>query len=74
MTAFSKWLARESESDRVKAASILREMMLDNPMNDVVWDALRATGDETYNYDSFLKAADILLHLKEMICAATDQS
>ena len=71
--AFYLWLLRESDGERVRIAEILRETLLTNHPASMVWDLLAATGDERYNYNTFLKAADLIIAEKEHLCVDTDQ-
>ena len=71
--AFYLWLLRESNGERTRIAEILRETLMDGTPASMVWDLLASTGDTSYSYNTFLKAADLLIAEKERLCADTDQ-
>lgn len=59
MTAFEKWIKRESNNDPGRAAIMLRATLFSNPGRDnMVWDLLEATGDDSFSQETFLKAAE----------------
>lgn len=60
--AFSKWLQKVSGGDVEVAAIIIYNMIAENPLGDnLAWDLLRQTGDESYTRETFRKAAEIAL-------------
>lgn len=61
MSAFQKWLKRETRGDVKEAAAILYQMVFRSSSDSVVWSLLKRTGDERYTAETFEKAARIAL-------------
>lgn len=59
--AFQGWLIRTSGGDPERAADLLAELIPNATNDSVVWELLKATKDEIYNRETFIKAAKLIL-------------
>ena len=60
ITAFNKWLLRESNGDRGVLVAMLKKEVVSNH-NPQAFELLEQTGDKVYTQDTFVKAANLLL-------------
>ena len=65
LNAYCKWLLKNGYRDRRLMADILRRDALQH--NRATFDLLAETGDTEYNYETFLKVADLILKEDENI-------
>jgi hypothetical protein len=58
--AFEKWFQEKYKNDIQGGAVYLMECIVDSPA-ELVWEYLRATKDEVYTLETFMKATKLIL-------------
>lgn len=65
MSAFEKWFQREFAEHPDSGAEYLYNCCVLGGQESVVWDWLGKTGHKTYTKETFVKAAHLILELKD---------
>jgi hypothetical protein len=58
---FRMWVKKALNDDRDQLASYLIHCCKEGPQDSLAWPLLEATGDKTYDIETFKKAADIVI-------------
>jgi len=61
---FKMWCEKELKNDRERIAAYLFSCTVSGPKDSFVWDLIHSTGDDTYNFETFRKAADLVINKK----------